>query len=60
MASTPSGFGGAADYTVGELVGMGLLGPVRRGRYLPTGVDVELEAVPEALRGSEGFDDRLG
>lgn len=52
--------GGAADYSIGPLIGFGLLGPVRRGRYLPTGAPVELEGVPAHLRTSVAFMQRLG
>jgi hypothetical protein len=47
------------DYSVGDLVGIGLLGPVRQGRYLPTGAPVAMEAVPAALRRRSGFMERL-
>ncbi len=51
--------GGSADYSVGDLIGLGVLGPERQGRYLPTGVSVVLESVPEAMRTDATFKPRL-
>jgi serine/threonine protein kinase len=40
-------------------VAVGLLGPVYRGRYLPTGAEVHLEALPERLGADRAFLDRV-
>ena len=52
--------GGLADYSIGDVIGRGLVGPVRRGRYLPTGASVAMEEIPEELRNDRRFVGRLG
>ena len=52
--------GGIADYSIGKLIGRGLVGPVRRGRYLPTGVHCALEEIPAELRQDPAFLEALG
>jgi len=45
---------------MGELVGFGVVGLVRMARYLPTGLEVHLETIPDHLASDPGFAARLG
>jgi hypothetical protein len=49
-----------ADYEIGELVRHGLVGPVHIARYLPTGVEVAVESVPNHLQNHDAFLSALG
>jgi protein kinase-like protein len=48
-----------SGYAIGEVVGHGLVGAVRRGRYRPTGREVAIEEVPDGLRSDRSFAKRL-
>ena len=61
LAATPAGtlLGGFADYSIGDVAGQGLAGPIRAARYLPSGLDVHIEEIPPELSADPGFRSRL-
>ncbi|MBV8195915.1 MAG: protein kinase, partial [Candidatus Dormibacteraeota bacterium] len=64
MASTPDPpaeglLGGFADYAIGDVIGDGLAGKMRAGRYLPSGLEVTIEEMPTELVADSEFRKRL-